>query len=479
MKSITRFTKNIRGNECLNCGTQISDEANFCSKCGQVNDTNRLSVKQYFSEYLSGFFNFDNRFLKTVIPLIFKPGKVTKEYIEGRRIKYVNPFQLYLHITILFFLVVGIFSTIDEYRSIDDSSAAIIPKLNLNNENGILDSIKTETLKELKKNDIEIDSMTLSKIESGIKEVSVNKDSLKNQLAKNQLQIFSLVDSMIANPETLSYLNSNAHSLELKDSLMNDILQEIDKKAEQLTENNNDLNVTDWSDLGDGWKEVSKKGNLKKIGIKRMDSLLNEQEVSYEIPLSLIYKSDKNQGNWGKIKTFFEYHKDYPDANTSRSLEKLGLSISYWNIFLFSKSKEWGDAIVNEDKAFWGEFLDRIFSRISVALFFLLPVFTLVVSLLYIRRKYNYTENLVFVFHVQTVFFLLLLIFVIADRIVGSDIGILIFFITFMIYLYKAMRNFYEQGRFKTFIKYIVLNIAFMILSLIGGAAISFLAFFV
>ena len=85
MKSITRFTKNIRGNECLNCGTHLTTDDNFCGRCGQVNDTKRLSVKQYFSEYLSGFLNFDNRFLKTVIPLVFKPGFVTKEYVDGKR----------------------------------------------------------------------------------------------------------------------------------------------------------------------------------------------------------------------------------------------------------------------------------------------------------------------------------------------------------------------------------------------------------
>jgi 4-amino-4-deoxy-L-arabinose transferase-like glycosyltransferase len=114
-----------------------------------------------------------------------------------------------------------------------------------------------------------------------------------------------------------------------------------------------------------------------------------------------------------------------------------------------------------------------------VALFLLLPVFTMIVSLLYLRRKYNYTENLVFVFHVQTVFFLLLLIFIIIGRIANSQVVIPIFVITFMIYLYKAMRTFYEQGRIKTLIKYILLNSGFLVLALIGGIIISFIAFLI
>lgn len=483
MKSITRFTKNIRGNECLNCGTHISDESNFCSKCGQVNDTNRLSVKQYFSEYLNGFFNFDNRFLKTVLPLIFKPGKVTKEYIEGKRIKYVNPFQLYLHITILFFLVVGIFSTIDDYRSIDDSSAGIIPELNLNNENGMLDSIKSETLKELEENDVKIDSGTLSLIESGIQQVSVNKDSAKAEQKKRSdqriLEISQFVDSIWAKTETINYFNNNSIPVEHKDSLMDIILEQIDKKAGQLTDNDENINVDSFEKIFDGWEEIYKKGSIKKIGVRRLDSLFIAQKIDYEIPLGMVYGSDEKKGNFHTVKTFIEYHTDYPEVSTSKSLEKLGYSKSNWNIFLFSKAKEWGKAFKNKDNDFLGEIIDRILGRISVALFFLLPIFTLIVSLLYIRKKYNYTENLVFVFHVQTVFFLLLLIFMIVNRITGSEIGILIFFITFMIYLYKAMRNFYEQGRFKTFIKYILLNISFLALSLIGGTIISFLAFFI
>jgi hypothetical protein len=39
------------------------------------------------------------------------------------------------------------------------------------------------------------------------------------------------------------------------------------------------------------------------------------------------------------------------------------------------------------------------------------------------------------------------------------------------------MRKFYQQGRIKTLIKYILLNTAFMLLALIGGVIISFIAF--
>jgi len=54
-----------------------------------------------------------------------------------------------------------------------------------------------------------------------------------------------------------------------------------------------------------------------------------------------------------------------------------------------------------------------------------------------------------------------------------------IFLTVFLLYLYKAMRNFYEQGRFKTIVKFILLNTSFFILAAIGGVIVSFLAFLI
>jgi len=482
MKSITRFTKNIRGNECLNCKTPISEEDNFCSKCGQVNDMNRLSLKQYISVYLEDFYSFDNRFLKTVIPLIFKPGFVTKEYINGQRIKYVNPFQLYLHITILFFLVIGIFSKIDEYKSLDGFSVPLIPKINLDQGKAALDSLKSETLKELSQNNVQLDSSTLSLIDNSLSTLSANKDSLqseiKNQTGQRVSSLNSFIDSTLTSTEILTTLKNDHISLSEKDSTMKEILGLIGKRAELLTDSDNHVNIDGISAISIFWQEITKKGNLEKKGIKHLDSIFKDHKISYDIPFAMVYGLDKNKSGFNMIQSFMDFQKDYPNSGASESLEKLGFETSYWNIFLFSKSKEWRNAFEGNDQ-YWRELWDRIISRISVALFFLLPIFTLIVSLLYIRRKFNYTENLVFVFHVQTVFFLLLLIFMIVNRITNSNIAIVIFLLTFMIYLYLAMRKFYGQGWFKTLLKYVLLNTAFMFFAILGGVIISFLAFLI
>lgn len=486
MKSITRFTRNIRGNKCLNCENDISENDNFCSYCGQVNDLQKVSLKQYLSAYFDDFFSFDSRLLNTVVALIFKPGYVTKNYVSGKRMRYINPFKLYIQITILFFLVVGIFGTIDKFKPGSQSSSNAESELNPEQGKIVLDNVKTETLKELEKNNVKIDSSTLAKIEKGIEGVSVNKDSLQARLKKksndNDLQLFAFVDSISENKELMDDFKSNNVSSSIKDSLILDVLRSIDKKAKALTAYNEDTMDIDWTEAASGWAEISKKGNLKKKAVKHLDSIFKANEVSYEIPLSLIRKSgDDPSGSefkktFLKAKSFMDFQKEEPKVDALTAIEKLGYENTYWNVFLYSKSTDWNEAI--EDPENYGiELLDRILSRVSVALFFLLPIFTLIVSLLYIRRKFNYTENLVFVFHVQTVFFLLLLLFLLLGRIFHSDGIVWIFLIIFMIHLYMSMRRFYEQGRIKTFIKYILLNTAFMFLAMIGGIIISFIAF--
>jgi len=481
MKSITRFTKNIRGKTCLNCENDISEEDNFCPHCGQVNDLKKVSLKQYLSAYFDDFLSFDSRFLNTIVGLVFKPGFVTKNYVEGKRMRYMNPFRLYIQITILFFLVVGIFSTIDNFKSIDEQSYKLIPELNLDQENVNLDSIKSETLNELRKNDVVLDSATLNIIDNGIHNISQNKDSIQNEYNnRSELQttmLYNFVDSIAFDNGTFEKFKDESIPISEKDSIMNKLFELIREKAEKLTDIDQNIKLNSAFSASMLWQEISSKGNIERIGVKHLDSIFNANQIDYEIPAAMVYRTKENQSGFNKVKTFIDYQNDYPNGKTSEALKKLGFEVSYWNGFLFNKSKEWADALDDED--YYKQILERVLSRISVALFFLLPIFTLIVSLLYIRRKFNYTENLVFVFHIQTVFFLLLLIFLIVDRIVDSDIGILIFTLTFMVYLYKAMRNFYAQGWFKTLIKYMLLNMAFLFLALVGGLIISFLAFLI
>lgn len=485
MKSITRFTKNLHGNQCLNCGTSISEQDNFCSNCGQVNDLHRLSVKQYFSEYLSGFYSFDNRFLRTVIPLLIKPGQVSKNYVNGRRMYYVNPFQLYLHITILFFLLLGIFETIDRFKLEKSTEPSVLEEIQSQDFRPVLDSIKEESLKEINNPDAGLDSATVELIENSLAKVgsAARLDSLDHptdpQVQEQMMREFT--DSLMQPNLMGGLLLLNGNSEKDRDSLAGALMAEVRTKSDWLS-SGHDLSISTWSDVAKGYANYDRELALNEMAVQLIDSALSANGSPYRIPKRLIYDGSSEEerastGVFKKVKIFMDHQKVNPKKNVVNALEDLGFEVNYWNVFFYDKAKDLNEAI--EDPEDYGaQFLDRVLSKVSVALFFLLPVFTLIVSLLYLRSKYNYTENLVFVFHVQTVFFLLLMIYMLAGRMVNSDWTFAIFITVFAFYIYKALRNFYGQGRFKTTVKFILLNFSFIFLASIGAVIVSFLTFF-
>ncbi|CAM4404267.1 DUF3667 domain-containing protein [Zobellia roscoffensis] len=114
-----------------------------------------------------------------------------------------------------------------------------------------------------------------------------------------------------------------------------------------------------------------------------------------------------------------------------------------------------------------GSFLSTLISKLPFVVFFFLPVFTVFIWLIYIRKKYSYTDHLIFSFHNTALLFILLIISYLIDSIFKFESN-WIFFMIFSTYLFAAMRNFYGQSIFKTIVKYLFLNAIFFILALLS-----------
>nr|WP_299341480.1 DUF3667 domain-containing protein [Allomuricauda sp.] len=113
-----------------------------------------------------------------------------------------------------------------------------------------------------------------------------------------------------------------------------------------------------------------------------------------------------------------------------------------------------------------GSFINTTIAKMPFVIFLFLPIFTVFIWLVYIRKKYTYTDHLIFSFHNQSLLFILLILSLIIDAIFDWDTSWL-FLLIFGFYLYKAMRKFYGQGRFKTILKYFFLNTIFVFLAFI------------
>lgn len=89
---------------CLNCGAHV--EKHYCSDCGQPNLELKESFWAFISHSIAHYFHFDNKFFQTLVPLLTQPGKVTLDYLAGKRARYINPVSMYIFVSIIYFLVV-------------------------------------------------------------------------------------------------------------------------------------------------------------------------------------------------------------------------------------------------------------------------------------------------------------------------------------------------------------------------------------
>lgn len=92
------FTR--QGEPCKNCGTPL--EGWWCYSCGQNADTHHRSILHLIWEAIEGMFHLDGRLANTLPLLFFRPGKLAKDYMEGRIARHVPPFRTFLVALLLF-----------------------------------------------------------------------------------------------------------------------------------------------------------------------------------------------------------------------------------------------------------------------------------------------------------------------------------------------------------------------------------------
>ncbi len=92
-------------NCCLNCNHTLSEVYNFCPHCGQENNDNNVSFGTFIGDFFSNYFSFDTRIGRSVKPLFLRPGYLTDQFNEGKRMRYVHPLRLYLIVSVFFFFV--------------------------------------------------------------------------------------------------------------------------------------------------------------------------------------------------------------------------------------------------------------------------------------------------------------------------------------------------------------------------------------
>ncbi len=78
---------------CLNCGTALIGA--HCHRCGQAGHVHR-SLGAVGHEILHGVFHFEGKFWRTLPMLAWRPGELTRRYIDGERARFVSPMAIFL-----------------------------------------------------------------------------------------------------------------------------------------------------------------------------------------------------------------------------------------------------------------------------------------------------------------------------------------------------------------------------------------------
>ncbi len=90
---------------CQNCGATLAGP--FCHTCGQSGHVHR-TIGHVLEEFAHGVFHVDSKGWRTLPMLIVNPGRLTRDYIHGRRARYIAPLALFLFMMFLTFSTFGL-----------------------------------------------------------------------------------------------------------------------------------------------------------------------------------------------------------------------------------------------------------------------------------------------------------------------------------------------------------------------------------
>ena len=169
--SLTIPARRLAGSvRCLNCGTAL--EGPFCYYCGQPDKNFMRFFPVLMREFLEDFLELDSRFTRTMRPLLFLPGRLTRDYLDGRRFRYTPPLRLYIFSSMLFFILAAMLAgsaiTIDSSDLSDTGIGAALS----------VESADPEKLEKVREALDQLDPELAEKVDLAIRESTATPESL-------------------------------------------------------------------------------------------------------------------------------------------------------------------------------------------------------------------------------------------------------------------------------------------------------------
>ncbi len=108
---------------CPNCNAAAA--GNFCYQCSQETILHPPSTREFLHEFIGHYVAFEGKLWKSLWLLMCQPGRLTMAYIEGRRVRHVQPLRLYLTFSLIFFALINLSGV--HFLESDTDAATVAP----------------------------------------------------------------------------------------------------------------------------------------------------------------------------------------------------------------------------------------------------------------------------------------------------------------------------------------------------------------
>jgi hypothetical protein len=201
------------------------------------------------------------------------------------------------------------------------------------------------------------------------------------------------------------------------------------------------------------------------------DSLAIE-ESKKEKDLSTNELTQKDMDSLGAVNSILKQIEFYSDFYNEHKIADPATALAQMkhNNTLYNKSIYEKIILMQNISSDPSILVDIILPKLPVFLFLFTPFLTLFLWLLYARRNFTYMEHLIFTFNTFTFTFLCMILMMLIKWLSLGYVNLNQFFFLFIgpFYLYKSLRNFYGQRRFKTMIKFLLISFIFVVVLLLG-----------
>lgn len=387
---------------CPNCEQILKPEENFCHNCGQENHDLKIPLGHLIYEFIESIFHFDIKVWETLKTFFSKPGKISKDFNEGKRARYVPPARLYVFISVIFFFLLN--------YSFDKSFENVL-------ENGLFGDNAV----------IDVDFPSLEIANDELLGISIRRRAYEGL-------IVSAIDS-----------------IQVKKTLIQSV-------RDSLSDENNKALMRAYIDSSWSQKAQYRLDHLSEF---LTDSIVTTPiDTGYLIKIHyplLQRKADSLSGvKWLNNEAFLQERADIlSDTDKAYARQLLKTIIKLDMGIKFETPQAFKERL--------SELSHKILKYFSLAMFLLMPIVALFLKLLYFKKTFYYEHFIFSILHHSFAFIWFTILMLIWPFYSGTLIYSF-FFLAFAIYLLIALKVNYGQSWLRTSFKYLVLLFAYLFL---------------